>query len=54
MKHTRQSYAKEWATLTGRSEKDIYIPKGLGDPEDEEGTREPGPTPSATSHRGVH
>lgn len=23
------SYRKEWATLTGRSESDIYIPKGV-------------------------
>lgn len=42
--HTsEETYRKHWATLTGRSERDIYIPKGLGG--DEESDRNPGPTP---------
>lgn len=29
-----QSYRKEWATLTGRSESEIYVPKGIRDDRD--------------------
>lgn len=47
------SYRKEWATLTGRSESEVYVPKGL-DPEDEKGSRPPGPTPPEVTDRGVH
>ena len=29
MMHTAESYAAEWATLTGRSERDVYVPVAL-------------------------
>lgn len=29
MMHTAESYAAEWATLTGRSERDVYVPEAL-------------------------
>lgn len=29
-----QAYRKEWATLTGRSESEIYVPKGIRDDRD--------------------
>lgn len=29
-----ESYRKEWATLTGRSESEIYVPKGIRDDRD--------------------
>lgn len=29
MNDTEESYRKEWATLTGRAESDIYIPTAL-------------------------
>lgn len=29
MMHTSQSYRAEWATLTGKSEREIYIPTAL-------------------------
>lgn len=29
-----QRYRKEWATLTGRSESEIYVPKGIRDDRD--------------------
>lgn len=29
MMHTAESYASEWATLTGRSESEIYVPVAL-------------------------
>lgn len=29
MRHTEQSYRREWAVLTGRSEREIYVPRSL-------------------------
>lgn len=29
MMHTAESYASEWATLTGRSESEVYVPVAL-------------------------
>lgn len=29
MMHTAQSYRAEWATLTGKSEREIYVPEAL-------------------------
>lgn len=29
MMHTAKSYAAEWATLTGRSESEVYVPVAL-------------------------
>lgn len=34
MMHTPESYASEWATLTGRSESEVYIPLALREPEE--------------------
>lgn len=31
MMHTAQSYKAEWATLTGKSEREIYVPVALRD-----------------------
>jgi len=36
MNDTEESYRKEWATLTGRSESDIYIPEALRKGEEDE------------------
>lgn len=29
MMHTPESYRREWAVLTGRSEREVYVPKAL-------------------------
>lgn len=29
MNHTEESYRREWATLTGKSEREIYVPEAL-------------------------
>lgn len=29
MRHTAESYKAEWATLTGKSEREIYVPEAL-------------------------
>lgn len=29
MQHTAESYRREWATLTGKSEREIYVPEAL-------------------------
>jgi hypothetical protein len=29
MMHTPESYRREWSTLTGRSEREVYVPKAL-------------------------
>lgn len=31
MQQTEQSYRREWATLTGKSESEIYVPEALRD-----------------------
>lgn len=36
MNDTEESYRKEWATLTGRSESDIYIPKDIREDSEDE------------------
>lgn len=37
-----QRYRKEWATLTGRSESEVYVPKGIRDDRDADpGTSSP-------------
>lgn len=36
MNDTEESYRKEWATLTGRPESDIYIPEALREPKEED------------------
>ncbi len=33
MMHTADSYRSEWATLTGRSEREVYVPVALRGPE---------------------
>jgi len=40
VRHTAESYRREWATLTGKSEREIYVPKALRE-------EEPCSTPSA-------
>lgn len=30
---TEQSYRREWATLTGKSESEIYVPEAIREPE---------------------
>lgn len=32
MMHTADGYRSEWATLTGRSESEIYVPVALREP----------------------
>lgn len=36
MMDSEESYRREWAALTGRSESDIYIPQALREPVPEE------------------
>lgn len=36
MNDTADSYRKYWALLTGKNEREIYVPKPLRDAEDEE------------------
>jgi hypothetical protein len=33
MRHTEESYRREWATLTGKSEREIYVPRALREEE---------------------
>lgn len=35
MNRHEAAYRKEWATLTGKSEREIYVPVALRDPEPE-------------------
>lgn len=34
MMHTPESYRREWSTLTGRSEREVYVPKALRSDDD--------------------
>ena len=33
MNDTEASYRREWATLTGKSESEIYVPEAIREPE---------------------
>lgn len=58
MMHTAESYRREWATLTGRPESDVYIPEALRGPGNrvvltQGSTQGLGGTVTATSRPGV-
>lgn len=36
MNDTEESYRKEWATLTGRADSDIYIPENIREGDEDE------------------